>query len=80
MFLDALGCEAGHQALRFQALGGVYIAGGATAKLLPFFTDGRLRRAVLHVRRPAGRGGRAPRPLPRAGLPERVRAQLDGGH
>ena len=33
MFIDALGAEAANLALRFQAFGGVYIAGGVAAKL-----------------------------------------------
>ena len=35
MFVEALGAEAANLALRFQAFGGVYIAGGVTAKLAP---------------------------------------------
>ena len=35
MFIDALGAEAANLALRFQAFGGVFIAGGVAAKLAP---------------------------------------------
>lgn len=38
MFIDALGAEAANLALRFQAHGGVYIAGGVAAKLAPRLT------------------------------------------
>ena len=42
MFLDALGAEAGNMAIRYQASGGVYIAGGGIAnKLLDRILDGR---------------------------------------
>lgn len=48
MFVNALGAEAGNLAARFQAYGGVYIAGGATAKLVAQLTAGdRLQRAYL---------------------------------
>lgn len=42
MFIDALGAEAANLALRFQAHGGVYIAGGVAAKLAPRLTCGAL--------------------------------------
>ncbi|KAL1526281.1 hypothetical protein AB1Y20_014999 [Prymnesium parvum] len=48
MFVDALGSEAANLALRFQAHGGVYIAGGVTAKLAPLLMRGtRLQAAYL---------------------------------
>ena len=47
MFLAALGAEASNMALRFQALGGVYIAGGITNKIIDIITDGRVARAYL---------------------------------
>ncbi len=45
MFIDILGAAAGDLALAFLARGGVYIAGGIAAKLLPELQDGRLLRA-----------------------------------
>ena len=48
MFLEALGAEAANLALRFQAHGGVYIAGGVTAKLAErLVSGGRLCAAYL---------------------------------
>ena len=58
MFIDALGAEAANLALRFQAHGGVYIAGGVAAKLASRLTraaeggtdaggNGRLQAAYL---------------------------------
>ena len=48
VFVEALGAEAANLALRFQALGGVYIAGGVAAKLSERLTGGeRLRNAYL---------------------------------
>ena len=48
LFINALGVEAANLALRFQAHGGVYIAGGVTAKLAARLTgDTRLREAYL---------------------------------
>ena len=47
MFLDALGAEAGNMAIRYQASGGVYIAGGGIAnKLLDRILDGRYDSSV----------------------------------
>ena len=46
MFLRALGAEAGNLACRYQAHGGVFIAGGGIAKkLLPLVRDGRVAQA-----------------------------------
>ena len=48
IFLDALGAEAGNLAVRYQAKGGVYIAGGGIAsKLLPRILDGRVAAAFV---------------------------------
>ena len=47
MFLDALGAEASNMALRYQALGGVYIAGGITCKIIEIIRSGRVTRAYL---------------------------------
>jgi glucokinase len=48
MFIDALGAEAANLAVRFQAHGGVYLAGGVTAKLANrLVSGGRLREAYL---------------------------------
>jgi glucokinase len=55
LWLAALGSEAANLAVRFQARGGVYIAGGGIcSKLAPEIADGRLRAAYL----------RSPRLLP----------------
>lgn len=42
IFLDIIGAEAGHMALRCMASGGVYIAGGITPKLISRIRDGNL--------------------------------------
>ena len=48
MFLEALGAEAGNMAIRYQAKGGVYIAGGGVAsKLLSRILDGRVAAAFV---------------------------------
>ena len=47
IFLDALGGEAANLALRFQAYGGVYLAGGVISKLVPLLLDGRVASAYL---------------------------------
>jgi glucokinase len=48
IFLDALGAEAGNMAIRYQAKGGVFIAGGGIAnKLLPRIRDGRVAAAYV---------------------------------
>lgn len=48
MFLTALGAEAGNMAIRYQAKGGVYIAGGGIPrKLAAHILDGRVARAYL---------------------------------
>ena len=47
IFIDVYGAEAGNMALRVLARGGVFLAGGVTAKNIPFFTDGRFLAAFL---------------------------------
>jgi len=47
MFVDIYGAEAGNMALRVLARGGVYLAGGISAKNTRFFTDGRFVNAFL---------------------------------
>lgn len=48
LFLDALGAEASNLALRYQAKGGVFIAGGGIAgKLLSRVLDGRVAQAYV---------------------------------
>jgi glucokinase len=47
MFLAALGAEAANMALRLQAAGGVYIAGGIVSKIMPLITDGRVLEGYL---------------------------------
>lgn len=48
MFIDALGAEAANLALRVQAYGGIFIAGGVAAKIAARLTaGGRLRSAYL---------------------------------
>ena len=49
MFLDALGAEAANLALRFQAHGGVYVAGGVTAKFAPLLAGAGGRRERLRA-------------------------------
>jgi len=46
LFLDAYGAEAGSVALRVLAQGGVYVAGGIAAKLLPFIRAGSFMDAL----------------------------------
>jgi glucokinase len=41
LFVDAYGAEAGNLALRFVAVGGVFIGGGIAPKILPALADGR---------------------------------------
>ena len=48
MFVDAYGAEAGNLALKLLPYGGLYIAGGIAAKLLPLIEDGRFMRSFLH--------------------------------
>lgn len=47
IFLAALGAEAANLALRFQATGGVYIAGGIASKIMPLIEDGRVAEGYL---------------------------------
>lgn len=47
IFLAALGSEAANLALRYQAKGGVYIAGGITSKIMDFIKDGRVARSYV---------------------------------
>jgi len=54
LFLGALGAEAANLAARFQARGGVFIAGGGIAGKIPdLLMDGRVRRAYLRSARVA---------------------------
>ncbi|MEL6437864.1 MAG: glucokinase [Cyanobacteria bacterium J06621_8] len=45
MFVSAYGAETGNLALKLLAYGGIYIAGGIAAKILPLMQDGRFIRA-----------------------------------
>jgi glucokinase len=45
IFVDVLGAEAGNLALKLLATGGVYLAGGMPAHILPALRDGRFLRA-----------------------------------
>lgn len=45
MFVDAYGAEAGNLALKLLPYGGLYVAGGIAAKILPLIQDGRFLRA-----------------------------------
>jgi len=47
IFTDIYGAEAANLALKFMALGGVYIGGGIAPKILPMLSDGRFVRAFL---------------------------------
>jgi glucokinase len=47
IFTDILGDEAANMALKVLATGGVYLAGGIPAHILPKLTDGRFMRAFL---------------------------------
>lgn len=47
MFVSVLGDEAGNLALKVLATGGVYLAGGIPAHILPRLTDGRFMQAFL---------------------------------
>ncbi len=48
MFVEAYGAEAGNLALKLLPNGGLYIAGGIAAKLLPLIEDGAFMKAFLH--------------------------------
>jgi glucokinase len=48
IFASILGDEASNLALKVLATGGVYLAGGIPAHLLPKLTDGRLMQAFLN--------------------------------
>jgi glucokinase len=48
MFVDAYGAEAGNLALKLLPYGGLYIAGGIGAKLLPLMEEGQFMRSFLH--------------------------------
>jgi glucokinase len=48
IFADILGDEAANMALKVLATGGVYLAGGIPAHILPKLTDGRFMRAFLN--------------------------------
>jgi glucokinase len=47
MFIDLYGAEAGNLALKMNALGGVYIAGGVVTHLLPRMTGGAFLRSFF---------------------------------
>jgi glucokinase len=47
MFTDIYGAEAANLALKYMALGGVYIGGGIAPKILPMLSDGGFVRAFL---------------------------------
>ena len=44
-FASLYGAEAGNVALKFLAVGGVYVGGGIAPRILPFLRDGRFRDA-----------------------------------
>jgi glucokinase len=48
MFIAAYGAEAGNLALKLLPYGGLYIAGGIAAKILPLMQDGRFLAAFHH--------------------------------
>jgi glucokinase len=48
MFIEAYGAEAGNLALKLLPNGGLYIAGGIAAKLLPLIEEGLFMKAFLH--------------------------------
>lgn len=48
MFVEAYGAEAGNLALKLLPYGGLYIAGGIAAKILPLMEDGTFLSAFLH--------------------------------
>jgi glucokinase len=48
MFVDAYGAEAGNLALKLLPYGGLYIAGGIAAKILPLMQDGLFLQAFRH--------------------------------
>jgi glucokinase len=45
MFVDAYGAEAGNLALKLLPYGGLYVAGGIAAKILPLIKEGQFLRA-----------------------------------
>lgn len=45
MFVEAYGAEAGNLALKLLPYGGLYIAGGIAAKILPLMKEGSFLRA-----------------------------------
>jgi glucokinase len=47
IFTDIYGAEAANLALKFMALGGVYVGGGIAPKILPMLSDGGFVRAFL---------------------------------
>jgi len=48
MFVEAYGAEAGNLALKLLPYGGLYIAGGIAAKILPLIESGNFMRAFTH--------------------------------
>ena len=48
LFVEAYGAEAGNLALKLLPYGGLYIAGGIAAKILPLMTDGTFLHAFLY--------------------------------
>lgn len=48
LFVEAYGAEAGNLALKLLPYGGLYVAGGIAAKILPLMTDGTFLHAFLY--------------------------------
>ena len=48
IFIEAYGAETGNLALKLLSYGGIYIAGGIAAKVLPLIQDGRFLNAFKH--------------------------------
>lgn len=53
MFVEAYGAEAGNLALKLLSYGGLYIAGGIAAKILPLIEEGNFLHAFTHKGRMA---------------------------
>lgn len=60
MFVEAYGAEAGNLALKFLPYGGLFIAGGIAAKILPLMQDGSFMRAYAQKGRVSGLLDRVP--------------------
>jgi glucokinase len=54
MFIEAYGAEAGNLALKLLPFGGLYIAGGIAAKILPLLEQGGFMQAFTHKGRMSG--------------------------